>query len=266
MRQYYWLKMYHEALTDPKLATLPDNLWRRFWECCILAGMQREGGFLPDLHDIAFYARTPEETLRSELGGLAMRGLLELRLDESKRERWYVTNFATRQAPSGDAERMRQWRKRQKKDARKSPLASPLEEKETREDDQSTDNIPYSNSYTDVTVTSVTKRNGIGEQHPSWTLPANLDTPNFERAWIAWFKHLIDRDDYLTQTAGDVLLERLSRMGEARAVAAIYHSIDCRWKNVFESSANGNGRSPHDNGRAPTTEEIAAAAFDKGTW
>ena len=112
----YWLKMYHEALYDPKLASLADNLWRRFWELCLMAGELDAGGFLPNVDDMAWTIRTDTDTLTSELGQLAARSMVEPRIDDEGEERWFVRNFAKRQAASTTAKRMREYRQRVKKE------------------------------------------------------------------------------------------------------------------------------------------------------
>ena len=146
MAAKYWLKMYHESLHDPKLASLPDNIWRRFWECCLMAGELDESGFLPALFEMSYTCRVSEDTIRAELGQMAQRGFVELKIDEAGQERWYVSNFEKRQSPSPTAERMKQYRKRKRKEAK---------EKEDTETD----------TYTDTyrTVTPVTNRNGSGK-------------------------------------------------------------------------------------------------------
>jgi DNA-binding transcriptional regulator YhcF (GntR family) len=145
----YWLKMYHESLHDPKVASLPDNVWRRWWECCLMAGELNEEGFLPDVYEMAFTCRISEETIKSELSQLAQRGMLELKLDKDKSERWYVTNFKKRQAPSPTAERMREYRKRKK---------------EAKKENQITDTDTDTDTDTYRTVTRVTKSNATGSE------------------------------------------------------------------------------------------------------
>lgn len=145
MASKYWLKMYHEALHDPKLASLPDNIWRRFWECCLMAGALDEDGFLPPLFEMAYTCRVSEDTIRAELGQMAQRGFVELKLDDDNQERWYVSNFSKRQSPSPAAERMREYRSRKRKE--NSPQ-TPLKETDTESD-----------TDTYRTVTRVTNRN-----------------------------------------------------------------------------------------------------------
>ena len=38
MPSKYWIKLYHEVLDDPKMARLPDRLYRRCIEVFLLAG------------------------------------------------------------------------------------------------------------------------------------------------------------------------------------------------------------------------------------
>lgn len=75
--------------------------------------------------------------------------------------------------------------------------------------------------------------------HPQWSMPEQLKTPEFESAWIDWFKHRLDKGEMLTQTAGEYELKNLSELGHDRAVAAIQYSIRRGWKSIHEESTNG---------------------------
>jgi hypothetical protein len=131
----------------------------------------------------------------------------------------------------------------------------------------STVSVP-SSIYKEKELKEKRERKGAGATkptHPVWELPQNLNTPEFEAAWIAWFKHLIEKNSYLTQTSGEVLLTQLSAIGPERATAAILHSINRRWLNVYEPelAQNGNGA----NGRLQTRDEIIAEAVaSAGGW
>lgn len=110
MATKYWIKAYIEILDDPKMGRLPCNLWRRFMECCLLAGEEREDGYLPDLSTMSWRLRVDERTLDQELRGLAETGLLSLREFTPFETRWFVVNFAKRQEPLPKAEYMRRLR------------------------------------------------------------------------------------------------------------------------------------------------------------
>ena len=83
--------------------------------------------------------------------------------------------------------------------------------------------------------------------HPSWKMPASLDTAEFEDAWILWYRHRADKGAPLTQTSGEVQLEQLAELGEERAIAAIKHSVGKGWKNIYEPGdfVNGNGKNEY---------------------
>jgi len=110
MATKYWIKAYIEILDDPKMGRLPCNLWRRFMECCLLAGEEREDGYLPDLPTMAWRLRVDERPLDQELRGLAETGLLSLREYTPFETRWFVSNFAKRQEAMPKAEYMRRLR------------------------------------------------------------------------------------------------------------------------------------------------------------
>ena len=110
MGSNYWIKMYHEALHDPKMGRLSDHLWRRFFELCLIAGETDAAGELPPAGDMAWTLRTTPGDMEADLHLLAENKLIHLN-DEC----WVVTKFATRQAPIGDADRKRRQRERDKK-------------------------------------------------------------------------------------------------------------------------------------------------------
>ncbi len=109
----HWIKLYVEINDDPKVGLLPVNARWRFISALALAGELDEGGFIPPVNDeLAYRLHTEVETLQAEMRMLAGRGLAELRMHPDGEERWFLTHFAERQAPSTNAERQKQWRKR----------------------------------------------------------------------------------------------------------------------------------------------------------
>lgn len=105
----YWIKLYTEILDDPKMATLPDRLWRRVIEIFLCAGRLGKNGELPETAQLAWMLRMSIDELEMDLIQIAATGMLER--NESG---WYVTKFASRQAKVTDAERQRQRRDRMK--------------------------------------------------------------------------------------------------------------------------------------------------------
>lgn len=109
----HWIKLYVEINDDPKVGLLPVNARWRFISALALAGELDEGGFIPPVNDeLAYRLHTEVETLQAEMRMLAGRGLAELRMHPDGEDRWFLTHFAERQAPSTNAERQKQWRKR----------------------------------------------------------------------------------------------------------------------------------------------------------
>ena len=103
----YWMKLYMEILDDPKMATLPDRLWRRVIELFLLAGRFNKQGHLPDTRQLAWVLRTSPDDLDMDLRQIESIGVIQ-----RTGEGWYVVNFQKRQAPSTEAERKRQQRER----------------------------------------------------------------------------------------------------------------------------------------------------------
>lgn len=116
MATKYWIKLYHEVLDDPKTARLPDNLWRRFFEFCLLAGEagyddgDPQNGRLPPLPDMAWRLRVDEGTLITEIETLARKGFVEYRSENVLDGYWFVSKFSARQRKMSKAEYMRRLR------------------------------------------------------------------------------------------------------------------------------------------------------------
>lgn len=103
----YWIKFWVETLYDRKIATQPDNLWRRFFECCLLAAETDAGGRLPPLPDIAWTTHQNEATVAQELQNLIKLGIIGQDADG-----YFVVNFDKRQAPVSSKRRVSEYRKR----------------------------------------------------------------------------------------------------------------------------------------------------------
>lgn len=110
MKSRHWEKLWHDIIDDIDLGPLPGELKWRFVQLIVMAGIQGEGGLLPDLPDMAFRLRLTEEQLRSDLPTLAKRELVELVSTRDGRERWFVTNYAKRQSPMTATERSQKHR------------------------------------------------------------------------------------------------------------------------------------------------------------
>ena len=118
MASKYWLKLYYELLDDPKIGRLTERLFQRFIQCLILAGENDKDGLLPSMEDISWRLRPIRiEDLETDFADLASAGLFHKGSDG-----WVVTNFAKRQRPIGDAERMRRFRERQQKQEYYEPV------------------------------------------------------------------------------------------------------------------------------------------------
>jgi len=110
MRSYYWIKLYHEILHDPKMGRLSDRLWRRVIEMFLMAGECGEDGTLPSVEDMAWTLRVDQAGLQAELEAIAEYGILEMR-----DEQWFVTHFLERQEHMSVNERVSRHRNRVRK-------------------------------------------------------------------------------------------------------------------------------------------------------
>ena len=104
----YWIKFYCEILDDPKMATLPDRLWRRFYELCLLAGKQNKDGEIPPVNQIAWSLRMSESDITDDITALVNIGLITV-----TGMGYVVTSFAKRQTKLSNADKSREYRERQ---------------------------------------------------------------------------------------------------------------------------------------------------------
>lgn len=105
MADKYWIKLYHEILDDPKMALLPDHLWRFTIELFLLAGKNGDDGSLPEPMHIAWMLRRSIEEITADLKALVETGIISV--TESG---YIVTKFASRQSASSSAERTQRYR------------------------------------------------------------------------------------------------------------------------------------------------------------
>lgn len=107
----YWAKVYIEIIDDPKMATLPDRLWRRIIELFLLAKKINNGGHLPDTKQIAWMLRMSTDDL-----DLDMKQISSTKIVIQTETGWFIPNFEKRQAAATNTERVNQFRKRQQKE------------------------------------------------------------------------------------------------------------------------------------------------------
>lgn len=113
MTSNYWIKLYHEILSDPKMGRLPDRLWRRTIELFLLAGENGQDGDLPSVVDMAWRLRISEDALQGDLNELSADGIAIVKQEEDE---WFVTKFAKRQAAMPGNERMQRLRDAKRKE------------------------------------------------------------------------------------------------------------------------------------------------------
>ena len=106
----YWAKIYIEILDDPKMATMPDRLWRRTIELFLLAKKFNKEGHLPETKQLAWLLRMQTDDLDLDLRQIASTGIIQ-----AESGGWFVVKFSQRQAAVPADERMRQMRNRNQK-------------------------------------------------------------------------------------------------------------------------------------------------------
>ena len=64
-------------------------------------------------------------------------------------------------------------------------------------------------------------------------IPSTLDTPEFREAWATWIQDRYDRRKAMTATAEKAQLDRLAKVGVAKAIDTISNSIANGWAGLF---------------------------------
>jgi len=155
MGSYYWIKVYHEVLHDPKMGRLSDHLWRRFFELCLIAGEEDKEGWLPEVGNMAWTLRTTTGDLEADLHLLMEHQLVSLDPDGA----WFVTKFADRQSPLSPAERKAKQRERDRQ--RDYESHGPVTQGVTiRDTEQDTDTDTDTDQDTDKRQRQIRQDNG----------------------------------------------------------------------------------------------------------
>ena len=108
-----WIKLWTEALNDPKMILLTDGAYRRFIELLLFAGEVDKDGLLGPYTHIAVKCRVDARLLTSQLEELQHAELLHA--DDNH---WYVTNWHKRQPPTTATDRVKRFREKKRKEAK----------------------------------------------------------------------------------------------------------------------------------------------------
>jgi hypothetical protein len=133
----YWAKIYIEILDDPKMATLPDRLWRRTIELFLICKKLYPDGHLPPTNQLAWMLRMPTDDLQGDLEQISHTDPPIIIPEASG---WFVVNFIKRQSASTPAERMAQKRKREQQQQYYDNVTQPLRKVTQSTDNRLTDN------------------------------------------------------------------------------------------------------------------------------
>ena len=144
MSTTYWIKLYHEILRDPKMARLPDRVWRRAIELFLLAGQIEQDGILPEFEDIAWQLRVEPDGLLEDMRTLERHGLLT-----ETEDGWIVTHFATRQGAASNADRVARYRDKKRHDQYTgNEVVTKRYTEERREEERRVEEEPRANAFT----------------------------------------------------------------------------------------------------------------------
>jgi DnaD/phage-associated family protein len=109
MSGHFWLKLYTEMLDDLKVEHMTDHQFRRFIQMLLFAKELDNNGSLGSISDLCWRLRISQEeceTLLSEFESM--------HITANTPAGWILINFAKRQERSANAERVANWRAKQK--------------------------------------------------------------------------------------------------------------------------------------------------------
>lgn len=109
MASNYWIKLYHEMLDDPKVGRLSDSQFRLMVNLFLLAGDCEQDGYLPEIEDVRWRLRSPEN-FDADIESLKACGVLEY-----EDNTLVVSKFAERQGAMTETERQQKRRERLRK-------------------------------------------------------------------------------------------------------------------------------------------------------
>lgn len=108
-KTFYWINLYHELLTNTRIAMLDDHTWRRAIKFFLIAGDYAQEGLLPPVEEIAWELHTTSLDILQVLSTLEQLGVTA----RENEDYWVIVNFAQRQAAVSGTERSRLYRRRQ---------------------------------------------------------------------------------------------------------------------------------------------------------
>jgi DnaD/phage-associated family protein len=176
----YWIKAYIEILDDPKMATMPDRLWRRAMEMFLLAGRysKEKSGHLPDTNQLAWALRMTSDELL-----LDMKQLETARIVKKTKDGWQVINFEKRQAASTAAERKRQQREREQREQYYGNITSQSRNVTQINRNRLTETETETEEATAATVFDA-YMNNIGQLSPIMSEKLQADIDEYSTKWV----------------------------------------------------------------------------------
>lgn len=101
-----WFRFYDDALHDPKVQRLHPSLFKTWVN--ILCVASRNGGKLPDIHDLSYLLHKPDDIVRQEVNKLIDKGLIDEYEDGMEPHNWCSRQYQS----DVSTERVKRFRKR----------------------------------------------------------------------------------------------------------------------------------------------------------
>jgi len=207
----YWIKLYIEIIDDPKMATLPDRLWRRTIELYLLAGRINKDGELPPTNQIAWALRSTTDEIEFDLSQLSMAKLVE-----KNKDGWFIPNFAKRQAAASDAERKRQQRDRSQRNQyygndSVTDLSRIVTQNRTETETETEQNRPDDAVAAVYTIYS----NNIGLLTPIIAEKIDADIEEYAAEWVIDAIKEAARQEKRSLAYAEAILKRWKREGKS---------------------------------------------------
>lgn len=106
-----WFRFYHDSIFDPKIQTLPGDLYKAWCNILCLASKHKKRGLIPPVSTISFHLRISEDQTQSILDELHQRKLIDKTREGYHAHDWNEWQTST----SANAARQKRYRERHKK-------------------------------------------------------------------------------------------------------------------------------------------------------
>ena len=224
----YFIKLPHNLLDNQAKASLSDRLWRRLVECYLAAGRLDEGGFLPEIDNLAWTLHLDPHDLVADLNALVAKGFLDLRPYPLGPERFFILDFETTQMSQSKAAKAKRAQREKEKVTKKK---NNNEEDHNRGEESRLDK----RHVLDMSETCLANDEDMSQNRtytnieqsfePLFDLPKENYSEQVAQSLYSWYLHKAEQKKPLTKSSAAALIKEVDSRGEPEVIEAINFSI-----------------------------------------